>query len=129
MRENGKLFLKESQDIHCIGKRHSNKNFLRIMTYSTIIDNDLHGMVGDFLAKSITPESNVSIVSAYFTIYAYQELKTQLDSIEHLRFLFGEPTFVNNLDPDRVDIRDFKIEDETQSIVLANRSYAEISCP
>ncbi|MDR0610681.1 MAG: phospholipase D-like domain-containing protein, partial [Planctomycetaceae bacterium] len=91
------------------------------MSNSTIIDNYLHGSIGDFLAESITPNSQLSIVSAYFTIYAYQKLKEKLDTIEHLRFLFGEPTFVNNLDPEKTNVRDFKIEDETQSIILTNR--------
>ncbi|MDR1485906.1 MAG: phospholipase D-like domain-containing protein, partial [Planctomycetaceae bacterium] len=91
------------------------------MANSTIIDNYLHGTIGDFLAESITLESKLAIVSAYFTIYAYQELKAKLDTIESLRFLFGEPTFVSNLDPEKINVHDFKIEDETQSIVLTNR--------
>ncbi|MDR2170324.1 MAG: phospholipase D-like domain-containing protein [Planctomycetaceae bacterium] len=91
------------------------------MSNSTIIDNYLHGTVQEFLEDSITADSNISIVSAYFTIYAYQKLKKRLDSIGRLRFLFGEPTFVSNIDPDKINFRDFKIEDETQSIVWSNR--------
>ncbi|MDR0392521.1 MAG: phospholipase D-like domain-containing protein, partial [Planctomycetaceae bacterium] len=91
------------------------------MTNTTIIDNYLHGKVGEFLAESITPESKLSIVSAYFTIYAYNKLKSQLNSIEHLRFLFGEPTFASNLDLDKTNVRNFKIEDEAQEIILTNR--------
>ncbi|WP_020602558.1 helicase-related protein [Spirosoma spitsbergense] len=36
----------------------------------------------------------MSIVSAYFTIYAYYHLKDRLDTIQELRFLFGEPNFI-----------------------------------
>lgn len=52
------------------------------------------GSVGDFLKDCIKPESTLSIVSAYFTIHAYNHLKTRLDAVEGLRFLFGEPNFV-----------------------------------
>ncbi|MDR2438283.1 MAG: phospholipase D-like domain-containing protein [Planctomycetaceae bacterium] len=91
------------------------------MSNSLIIDNYLHGTVGNFLENALTVGSDVSMVSAYFTIYAYQELKTKLDTIKRIRFLFGEPTFISNLDSEKINFRDFKIEDETQFIVLSNR--------
>jgi len=37
-------------------------------------------------------------ISAFFTIYAYQQLKEKLDSIDRLRFLFREPTFIKSMD-------------------------------
>ena len=37
------------------------------------------------------PKTSLSIVSAYFTINAYNALKESLDKIDGLRFLFGEP--------------------------------------
>jgi superfamily II DNA or RNA helicase len=61
-----------------------------------ILDNRRRGNVGDYLAENIDKKAKLSIVSAYFTIYAYNELKDQLNKIEQLRFLFGEPTFVQN---------------------------------
>ncbi len=61
-----------------------------------ILDNRRRGNVGDYLADNIDKKSKLSIVSAYFTIYAYNELKTQLNKVEQLRFLFGEPTFVRD---------------------------------
>ena len=69
------------------------------------------GSVADFLCEKIQAGSALSIVSAYFTIYAYAALKEKLDSIEHLRFLFGEPRFVKSLDPDKTDKKAYKIED------------------
>ncbi len=59
------------------------------------------------------------MVSAYFTIYAFYALKEQLESIESLRFLFGEPRFLRSLDPEKTDKKAFKIEDE--GLQLANR--------
>ena len=91
------------------------------MNYSSIKDNHSHGTVGEFLKEVITNNSEVSIVSAYFTIYAYYSLKKNFDSIEKLRFLFGEPTFIKTLEPDKINIRDFKIEDDKLVIPIENR--------
>jgi len=71
------------------------------MGISAIKDNRTRGKVGDFLKDSLKDGSTLSFVSAYFTIYAYEKLKDQLQKIEHLNFLFGEPRFVKSLDPDR----------------------------
>jgi SNF2 family DNA or RNA helicase len=59
-----------------------------------ILDNRKNGNVGDYLKDKINKDSKLSIVSAYFTIYAYRDMKKELDKIDNLRFLFGEPTFV-----------------------------------
>src|SRR4030067_1404316 len=91
------------------------------MPYSSIRDNREHGSVGDFLRQTITENSSVSIVSAYFTIYAYQHLKERLDQIHDLRFLFGEPTFIKALDPDKKNLKEFKIEDDNLIIPLDSR--------
>lgn len=91
------------------------------MHNSAIRDNHNHGTVGDFLKQVILKNSDVAIVSAYFTIYAYHHLKGNLDGISKLRFLFGEPTFIKAMDPDKVNPRDFKIEDDKLSIPLESR--------
>ena len=91
------------------------------MNYSAIRDNHDHGTVGDFLTQAISTNSEVSIVSAYFTIYAYQQLQQNLDGIKHLRFLFGEPAFIQSLDPAKVHPKDFEIEDDTLTIPLESR--------
>jgi hypothetical protein len=76
-------------------------------------------MVGDFLQAKIQPGSTLSIVSAYFTIYAFEALKKQLKGIDSLRFLFGEPRFVKAFDPEKIDKKAFKIEDD--GLLLVNR--------
>ncbi len=86
---------------------------------SGIRDNHLRGTVGGFLKEKIQSGSALSIVSAYFTIYAFEALKPQLLSIDSLRFLFGEPRFVRSLDPDKTDKKAFKIEDD--GLRLENR--------
>jgi superfamily II DNA or RNA helicase len=84
-----------------------------------IRDNHTRGKVADFLSEKITSGSQLSVVSAYFTIYAYEALSAELDQIGHLNFLFGEPRFIASLDPDKTDKKAFKIEDE--GLELANR--------
>ena len=58
---------------------------------SGIRDNKYCGSVGDFLKPHLRDGSRMSVVSAYFTIYAYAALKRWLDRIGHMDFLFVEP--------------------------------------
>ncbi len=55
----------------------------------------------------------MSVVSAFFTIYAYEALKTQLDSISAMRFLFGEPNFIGTLDPRKDPAPAMRIEQDS----------------
>jgi hypothetical protein len=68
---------------------------------SRLLDNHSRGTVGEFLKEKIRAKSTLSVVSAYFTIYAFGALKSQLESIDRMRFLFGEPNFIKSLDPKR----------------------------
>ncbi len=86
-----------------------------------IKDNHTRGRVADFLESRISVGSSLSVVSAYFTIYAYDALRKELDGIDSLRFLFGEPRFIHSLDPEKTDKKAFKIEDE--GLELANRLH------
>ncbi|RKY51608.1 MAG: ATP-dependent helicase, partial [Candidatus Neomarinimicrobiota bacterium] len=88
---------------------------------SSLKDNRKRGNIGDFLKQQINPDSKLSIVSAYFTIYAYQQLKDKLDNIESLDFLFGEQTFIKNIDPSKIDKKEFKIEDDKLVIPIEKR--------
>lgn len=90
------------------------------MSNSSIRDNHKNGSVGDFLVEHIKNNS-VSIVSAYFTIYAYKKLQAQLDNINRLRFLFGEPTFIKAIDPEKMNSRCYQIEDNQLTIPIASR--------
>jgi hypothetical protein len=81
-----------------------------------IKDKYTRGKVADFLAEKIGAESRLSVVSSYFTIYAYEALSNELDSITGLQFLFGEPRVVRHMDPEKTDKKAFKIEDEVMSL-------------
>ena len=62
------------------------------------LDN-LTNTVRDDLRKTIRKDSRVSIAAACFSVYAYQELKEQLEGVEELRFLFTSPTFLKEKVP------------------------------
>ena len=78
---------------------------------SGIRDNLLRETVHDFLEQEIQNGSALSIVSAYFTIYAYEKMQHSLNKIEGLRFLFGDPDFVKRMDPKNTDKKAFDIAD------------------
>lgn len=57
-----------------------------------IIDN-IRESLKDDLAQVIQKGSKVAIAASYFSIYAYQELKSQLENINELKFIFTSPSF------------------------------------
>lgn len=60
-----------------------------------MIDN-ISKTLKDDLVKELKKGSKLSIAASYFSIYAYEALKKELNKIEELRFLFTSPTFVQN---------------------------------
>lgn len=55
---------------------------------------NVNNKVVDNLRVTIGKESKVSIAAACFSIYAFNELKEQLKEVDELRFIFTEPSFV-----------------------------------
>lgn len=58
-----------------------------------VFDN-ITDIIRDDMASTISKGSKVSIAAACFSIYAYKELKNQLESVDECRFIFTSPTFV-----------------------------------
>ena len=58
-----------------------------------ILDNITNTVRAD-LRVEIKRGSKISVAAACFSMYAYQELKKQLESVEEFRFIFTSPTFV-----------------------------------
>lgn len=58
-----------------------------------IFDN-ITKVVRDDLKEKIQPRSKVSIAAACFSMYAYKELKSQLEKVDEFRFIFTSPTFI-----------------------------------
>ena len=83
-----------------------------------ILDNKTQGKVIDKLKEDLKSGTKVSIISAYFTIFAYQELRKELNKIDSLRLLFSMPTFVEN----KKDInREFKLSGNYESGLAGDR--------
>jgi superfamily II DNA or RNA helicase len=65
---------------------------------SGIRDNRRRGAVHEFITERAVQNSRLSVVSAYFTTFAYERLRSTLDSVAQMRFLFGEPRFLKDAD-------------------------------
>ncbi len=76
----------------------------------------MYGTVADFLRDKIQDGSSLSIVSAYFTIYAFNKLRDELSSIKELRFLFGEPSFIGGIDPRKTESKAFALTETGLSL-------------
>ena len=89
---------------------------------SSIRDNHTHGSVGAFLKDAISPHSTLSIVSAYFTIYAFAALQGKLYHTEAptgveraimgssnftVRGLGFSPSGPNNIELNLVKVQEF----------------------
>lgn len=81
-----------------------------------VLDNKKYRVV-DELKSELNKGSKLSVISAYFTIYAYAELKKELNKIDNLRFIFTEPTFVHK---DQELIREYYIERNPEKKMSGN---------
>ncbi len=66
-----------------------------------IIDN-INQLLGDNLKDTIRPGVKLKIAASCFSIYAFEALKKELESIEALEFIFTSPTFVPNEVTDKI---------------------------
>ena len=87
---------------------------------TNIRDNQTRGGLGDFLYNNVTPNANLSIVSAYFTIFAYYQLRDKFDQIGKLNFLFGEPSFLK-IDPSKTTEKTFELLDDDAITLSGNK--------
>lgn len=53
-------------------------------------------IVRDDMKNTIKRVSKVSVAAACFSMYAYKELKAQLEQVDEFRFIFTSPTFVKD---------------------------------
>lgn len=60
-----------------------------------IIDN-ITSLLGDDLKKTLRPNAKLTLAASCFSIYAYEALKSELEQIESLHFIFTSPTFIGN---------------------------------
>lgn len=69
--------------------------------------------LGDALAKTLNEGTKLDIISAYFTIFAFGELKEELSKIESFRFLFHEPTFLKRMEDGKAP-REFELSKQAR---------------
>lgn len=60
---------------------------------------NINETVKEDLLLTIHKNSKISVAAASFSIYAYRELKKQLEDIEAMRFIFTSPAFVTEKTP------------------------------
>jgi phosphatidylserine/phosphatidylglycerophosphate/cardiolipin synthase-like enzyme len=73
-----------------------------------ILDNQA-ATVADHLRHNLRSADAFDLASAYFTIYGYQLLADELDKVGGVRFLFGDPTSVEDLDPTPSAAKSFEL--------------------
>ena len=89
-----------------------------------IIDN-VTAFLGDDLKSSLQGADRLSIAAAYFSIYAYEALRDQLEDIDEFRFIFTSPTFVPNgaVDKIRKERRQFFIPSEMREGAVSGGEF------
>ena len=75
---------------------------------SHILDNQAV-TVGDHLRSNLRGADAFDLASAYFTIYGYELLAEELERVGSVRFLFGDPTSVEDLDPSETEPKSFEL--------------------
>ncbi|MCX7997694.1 MAG: helicase-related protein [Leptospiraceae bacterium] len=83
-----------------------------------IRDNLNNNSVGNFLKTHIQENAELRFLTAYFTLQAYSELQAELESIQKLYFLFGQPSFIQSIDPERTEKLNYQIFNETEGIAV-----------
>lgn len=75
-----------------------------------LLDNINH-LLGDDLKGTLKPASRLKVAASCFSIYAYEALKTELEKIDSLQFIFTAPTFTADEVTDKVtkERREFHI--------------------
>ena len=93
-----------------------------------ILDNRDRG-VADYLRGPLRDAELFRAVSAFFTIYGFELLEDVLGGVGTTRFLFGDPTSVDRLDPAEKEPRSFAVTEDglLPGVVLRQKHLAQ-SC-
>lgn len=81
-------------------------------------DNHGRGTVAGFLEDKIKEGSDVALVTAYFTVFAYVHMKPVLAHAKRVRLLFGDPAFIGGFEAQSGKAI-FSIQDE--AVTLADK--------
>lgn len=75
-----------------------------------VLDSTKIGAVADYIKKNSDDNSDISISSPIFTIFAFKELYDVLAKSDKLKFLFNEPTFVNKIISNDKEVKEFQLQ-------------------
>lgn len=86
-----------------------------------LIDNKKNAKVGDVLKQNIKSDSKLSIISTYFSIYAFSELKKELSRLQELRLLCTAPVYKDNFakNPLFGEKEEIKYKNKLQQVSIA----------
>ena len=84
------------------------KSSAPVLGGGAVVDNRTR-TVGDFLRARLGADAVLSVVSAYFTIYAYGDLRQELERLRRLRFLYGQPAGAGAVDPAEGEDKAFRL--------------------
>lgn len=92
-----------------------------------ILDNRNGATVVEHLRRELDDADALSIVSAYFTIYGYELLANELDRVRKVRFLFGDPSSVDDIDPGENESKSFDLTEKglTPNHALRQKALAK----
>ena len=76
-----------------------------------ILDNQ-NATVVAHLRHNLRGADTFNLASAYFTIYGYELLAEELNSVGTVHFLFGDPTSVEDLDPGTSEPKSFELTEQ-----------------
>lgn len=78
--------------------------------------------LGDDFRKVINTSSEIKICAAYFSIYAFSELKEELSKIKDFSFLFNSPTFFKD-NSSQKSLKEFYIPPFVRERTIAGGEY------
>ena len=81
------------------------------MAHRHILDNRTY-TVASYLLRQLQDSSAFRLVSAYFSIYGYAQLEEALNNVAEVRFLYGDPTSVDDVDPGNAEPKSFDVTEK-----------------
>lgn len=97
-----------------VGRRDSNTAVERrkkaMLNPQYVIDNRDGNTAAEYLKKVMRGATDLSIVSAYFSVHGFDLVKDEIQQIDRVRFLYGDRSSIAEVDPSR-ETKSFALED------------------
>ena len=89
-----------------------------------LIDNKKNNKLGDVLKSYIQTNCDISIVTNHFTIYAYEELKKELQRAKDIRIVCSDFTFGKNINLLSSEVEEIKLKNSLKQTKIAKEFAA-----